>query len=728
MKTRASSLVILVAIAASAAVCGLAPSTALAYPYESYIDIESQEELEDLYASGQISEETYGVLTDLLERGVDINTASRDQLYSLPNLAYDDVDAILRYRKEQGRIASPDDLVAAGVLTQDQLFGIAAFLISVERVPLPLRGWVRGQTRYAQADKRLPPFSLRARVQYRRTITAGVAATMSRLALTNLAYDPNRQGLLADTHELSVHVPKLYVRHENEASALIVGTYRVGFGQRLTFDNSSDYTPNGLYLDDGLYTSTYLTSACRNSPGELPEAICAKDDEAYVTPDYTWSRALRGVAAGIKHLAVGDGYLQAYAWGSYQTNNAYISEIYDRERCDDPRNDDDPNCGSLPVFVRPSGGDRLAPTNGQKFVTLPGVFAETVVGGNVTYFAAPRRYIGVTAYGAKASDLLEGVVLGYQEWAGQPTNGTYGAAGLNLGFGRGAWDLGAEAAYSFDDMKPTSGDAKGGGGPAVVVRGTHSEKHRELEVSLRYFHLDFVNPYARPIAASDEFEGQRARDEVGTRVRYLITTKQYGVRAVADMWQTTVDNTPKASLSLHSDYFVDKFTKVGLWLDWTDKDLSRSGSGECYETEFETDEFGETVACTGQRFLYALRGSFSPQKNLAVSLHGQHAMVDDPRYEDSKRHDLTGTAAMRVKLGRRERLAARVRYLSKDVKDDEYLEESLTGTVEVMQSVKPRQHLKLRLDYVHWLDARASTLERTPNPELRAWLTYQHAI
>ena len=211
-------------------------------------------------------------------------------------------------------------------------------------------------------------------------------------------------------------------------------------------------------------------------------------------------------------------------------------------------------------------------------------------------------------------------------------------------------------------------------------------------------------------------------------MRYLITTKQYGVRAVADMWQTTVDNTPKASLSLHSDYFIDKFTKVGLWLDWTDKDLSRSGSGECYETEFETDEFGETVACTGQRFLYALRGSFSPKKDMAVSFHGQHAMVDDPRYEDSKRHDLTGTAALRMKVGRRERLAARVRYLSKDVKDDEYLEESLTGTVELMRAVKPRQHLKLRLDYVHWLDARASTLERTPNPELRAWLTYQHAI
>ena len=38
---------------------------------------------------------------------------------------------------------------------------------------------------------------------------------------------------------------------------------RAGFGQRLVFDNSSDYSPNGLYLDDQLFSGTDLATACK---------------------------------------------------------------------------------------------------------------------------------------------------------------------------------------------------------------------------------------------------------------------------------------------------------------------------------------------------------------------------------------------------------------------------------------------------------------------------------
>jgi hypothetical protein len=125
------------AVLATALVTGVA--TATAAPYEAYIDVESEEDLNDLLATGTISADTHAVLIELLSRGVDLDRASRAELYSLPNLTYDEVDAILAYRQVQGFVADPADLVAAGALTEQKLLAIAAFLILPERGPQRLR-------------------------------------------------------------------------------------------------------------------------------------------------------------------------------------------------------------------------------------------------------------------------------------------------------------------------------------------------------------------------------------------------------------------------------------------------------------------------------------------------------------------------------------------------------------------------------------------------------------
>jgi len=92
----------------------LGARTAAATPYETFIDISDQSELEDLLAAQDISQDTYDELLDLLQRGVDLSTAERPELYGLPNLTFEDVDKILAYRElVQGRINDPAELVAA---------------------------------------------------------------------------------------------------------------------------------------------------------------------------------------------------------------------------------------------------------------------------------------------------------------------------------------------------------------------------------------------------------------------------------------------------------------------------------------------------------------------------------------------------------------------------------------------------------------------------------------
>ncbi len=91
--------------------------------------MDDQADLEDLRVAGVISQDSYDELLALLEGGVDLSLADRARLYSLPNLTYDDVDRILAYRERmKGDLRDPAALVAAGILSAEELRAITPFL------------------------------------------------------------------------------------------------------------------------------------------------------------------------------------------------------------------------------------------------------------------------------------------------------------------------------------------------------------------------------------------------------------------------------------------------------------------------------------------------------------------------------------------------------------------------------------------------------------------------
>ncbi len=177
------------------AIALMLPAVAHAAPYEAFIDVESQEDLDDLFATGDISAETHGALTELLTRGVDLDRAGRDELYSLPNLTYDEVDAILAYRATQRFVAEPADLVAAGAISEQKLLAISAFLVLHDRSrgQYAPRGTVRTQVRAAQGDEVVPPVGVRARLTFGRNLAVGAAALLSRYGVTDVAWDASRK-------------------------------------------------------------------------------------------------------------------------------------------------------------------------------------------------------------------------------------------------------------------------------------------------------------------------------------------------------------------------------------------------------------------------------------------------------------------------------------------------------------------------------------------------------
>jgi hypothetical protein len=713
VQLRATTISILV-------VCALA-APAAGNPYETFISIDSEEDLYDLQATGQIEDDALANLVELYQRGVDLNKASREELYELPNLTYAEVDAILEYRQLTGWITDPIDLVVNNVITQEKLEAMAAFLVVSDpsRSLISTDGWLRSQTRWTPEDEGVPPVSLQARVSTLQNLTVGFAGVVARDRLGDVVYDPSRGALAADAAETSVHVPKIYAKWETDQWGVIAGSYRIGFGQRLTFDNTSLYTPNGFYLDDELFRDTSLTRECKESIGEIAPTC---DTNIYITPDYHWREGLLGVALGAKKIPLGAGRVQAFGFASYSPRSIYQYEIYSPDTCDDPTDDDNEACSAPDVYRRQE--DPLEPTDRFSFYTLPNMYAETTAGGNVAFALSRRSHIGVTGYGSNVDWLVEGMDLDFQEWSRYPFGGPFGAVGVDGAYGIGKYDFFGEVTRSFDSM----GDEGDGGYGAIVRQVTTFQKYNELEASLRYYDEHFKNPYARPIAAADELEGVRARDELGLRLRYSARVrKKFTLRAATDVWESPSDGTDDALIYARGDYsFTDQYA-AGLWTLYQNKDLSENGIGidRCYEVSLEEDENGEPIPCTGEKYQAIGRFRYTPTNRYAFTAQYQHELLTDGHYDNKYRQDasvaLIGTARPMDDL----RLRGRVRYLQEDISDDMYLEESVWGYADVSYRVRARDRVRLRYDVYVYLDDRDSTEERVPSPEHWLWLEYE---
>jgi hypothetical protein len=689
--------------------------------YEVFIDIDAEEDLYDLRAANEISDETLEILVELLQRGIDLNRASRRDLYTLPNLTYKEVDAIMAYRKEVGHIVEPTSLVTSGIISERKLNAIAAFLVvrTGGDGGLPASGMVRLTTRYANEDSGLPASALRMRAQGLRNVTVGLAAMNTRNRLGQVRYDPARQALTADAPRNDARVPKFFVQWENSVAKFLAGTYQIGFGQRLTFDETDQYDPDGFYGDTDVFRNSRLARECKESAGELPQSPCAGTaGDIYITPDFRTRDSLMGVAATIKEIPAGKGSFAVHGFGSYQPRSIYQYELYSPTTCDDPRNDDDPLCSAPHVYRTQQ--DPLALSSRFSFQTLPNMYAELVGGGHLRYNFGTRSSVGFTGYRSQVDWLVEGMELDFQEWSPMPFGGNFGAVGVDAAHGHGITDFFAEVSRSFDQMKD------GGGGLGAIMRSVTAWDKNEIEASVRYYDKDFANPHARPISGPDEFEGLRARDETGARIRYTgRIKKRLNLRTSVDFWRSPAIGTNEILAFVRSDIDMTDRFRWGLWAQYQDKDLGRSGRDECFEVVSEFDENGEPIPCAGQKTQLIGRVRVAPKKTVWIDLQLRHAMLDDQRYDDKMRQDVSFIGIVTAKPHPKLRLRGRTRYRYEDVSDNTYLEQTLWTYGEATYRLRARDRLRLRYDLLVYRDERENTVERRPSPEHWLWLEYE---
>lgn len=671
----------------------LAPGTASAAQYEVFIDIETEQDLYDLLITEQLSLASFNALLLLHQTRVDLNRATRQDLYLLPNLDYAQVDRILAYRNAAGSIASLDELIGADALAPKLARSIRAFIIVGDPriASSQTQALLRLRARWTGRHDRLPPaLALQARVRALGKLELGLAAALTRNGLRRVRWDSNRNALSAEPERVRFEVPKLYVEWDDSQWELVAGTYRIGFGQRLTFDVTDQVTPNGALGDFELRASSDLELRCNRSAGELPESPCSNGPQARVTPDYKWTNRLAGVVIGLKQLRLGHGWLQAYAWGSYQVHRIAQIELVDATGCDNPHRDRDPQCAAPAVYVRER--EQTAPASTARLAALPAMYAEGLAGANASYFWTDRAHLGITGYGSVPRWLVEGADLGFQEFSRKPFSGPFGAIGLDAAFGFGQQDFFAELARSFDSQR------EGGGGYAALVRSVTTVPKGELDLSFRYYGSRYANPYARPVSAPDELDGLRARDEAGARFRATAELgPQVVLRVLVDGWRQLSTAVLNALLFTRADW---RIASRWTWATW-----------------------GEYRNGSAQRFVIATQLVYAPVRRVSLSVQARYRWAGKLG-SDRLQQDLSAILNVTSRPVDRLRVRCRLRYDFEDVWNNHRLPQSLWSYLDVALTLRDRDILRFRYDLRVFLDERESTLLRVPNPEHWLWVEY----
>ncbi|ATB45006.1 hypothetical protein [Corallococcus macrosporus] len=666
---------------------------ARAAPYEVEPESVGARELLALAEEGAISGETLSALLALRRTGVDLSVASRASLYGLPGLTYSDVDGLLRAR---GTAAAAGGRLARG-LTEAASRRLAPFLDA--RAPGRLSGDARLMMAFAASDGLLPPLALQVRAGGLAGLRVGLLTALARRTLGPLRRDARQRGFVVDGPGAAVQLPKLYMQWTGERASLLAGTYRLGFGQRLTLDTTSLPSPDGFLPDDGVRPPAGLERACLvGGDGCEPEARLSD-----VTPDFRWDEAFRGVAGTVRGPLGAGAALALTGFASYQSRSLARSAVLDRGACPSARPGARGACKAPDVWVPLSGGrwEKLTAR------TLPGVFREVAGGGNATLSFSSRGHVGLTGWGARP--VWREATLDFQPSARYPAGGAFGALGLDAAWGRGAVDLFFEGTRSFDA-------APGGGGDfGMIQRTVLSGASRELEVSLRYYGRGFANPYSGAPSGPDALEGLRVRNELGARLRYLHREEgAWRLRGQVDAWTLPADGAVAGSAgTLHARTSVRGDLRAWAWLQPSLqvelRDSGVGGVGACADDVLTEQEAADL--CASARYGVTARLRSDLTEGLTVALQYGHARVRAPELE-GLRSDAQAVLDVRAQPSASLKLHGRLMWKDQDLSDRSRLQQELRAAVEVAWRVSSAVSAQGRYAWV--LDLKDARVARVP--------------
>ena len=546
--------------------------------YDVPVLVDTEEDIIDLYNNGDLTEGERDVLIDLLDNKVDLNKADRDDLYELPGVTYSIADTIIEARASRDdwfpSVAALEDVVGLPADVVDQ---IRPFLYVASRTPPspPIRGSIRikvadalngassSSTATSSSDGTTdttpigdvkdpgPSAYMRLRLDgWDGMVGFGYVGILhERPGELSSIDNGGEPALIAESpHYAYDYIPKAYLFLDTELwgdarGAFIIGSYTAGFGERLVFDTTNKRKPDGWYKDDLVQDATD-TRRGDFSPRKGLFGASAQLTEMHFTPD-VWT----DVTAMFSY----------WRYDQYQYDYSPNRTYYTAEDA--------------------VAGEKDCSKEGRCFTyeTFPNVFSEILGGGNITTHFGGRSHLGVTGYWAKTAFLIDGVDIAWTRSATYPIRDAFWTAGADAAWGTGIVDLFAE--YARTDN----------GGNAAVLRAELDLDPVDLELSARYYDELYDNPHGRGQAASDEFNGRRARDEAGGMVRMVAKVMPWWrLQLATDIWNHPTNGRTDMKLN-HKDTFDPiRELRLSTWVTYTDKDLTVGGRNEDYAANLES--------------------------------------------------------------------------------------------------------------------------------------------
>ena len=523
----------------------------------------NEDDLRNLYEDGLIDAEEFEVLNELLNNPIDVNKASRGELFDLPGLTMAMAQAIVVERRKgpyrslehlQARVPLVNDEVLTDIRPFARAFGGedeagfdweklrgTAFVrtgMYLDREP-PLEDDNPNKTHTPEqlgyAD--LPATQASVDLTYSQKYGAG-AVMLLQPEVRGVVYDPDDRDIDI-TWGPQAHLARAYAWTEQDSWSGILGHYSAGFGLGLTFDRTGRTQPNGWYKDPAVQADQLF--------------------RRFRTP-----KRMMGAAASF-YGDVGDKRIEGTVFVSADNYDLYQYDMgmtggeevdWTTTESDSPR-----------VYL-----------DDQKvgWITLPNVYRELIAGGNVSFEPTERSAIGLTTYIARQDrDLIDGMEDDQQFVirGGYPVlTDTFGAVGVNGAWGTGIVDLFGEAAVTLT------------GGTGYLVKAFLDPLGSEIEISLRHYGTNFDNPFARGVAAADQYEGFRDRDEQGARVKAGVDlTDKLRFTGQTDLWRNLSLTTTNLYLYGRLQYSpIEKRLALAAFGYRTDQNLAASGRGRVY--------------------------------------------------------------------------------------------------------------------------------------------------
>ncbi len=488
--------------------------------------VDTEEDLEDLYYGDEIDEETYQNLVDLINNPIDINRASKSEIYRLPGLTEKDAKNISKYIKKHNGFQDYKEIMKVDGIDKGKYESLRAF---VEVIPLPMKvkirprienvvkinyKWVK-ETSDDHYNYEEPYQELKIKDTINKTYTIAVVEALRWGAKGYSIYDGptiyDEDGeieyqagdIVLDPDENYYQDLKGYFLMDHSKVQIVLGNFQAGFGQGLVFNES-----NRRYL--------------QGFKGDI-----------HSSQDY------------VKNYLFGGGV--RYIHRQFEVSAFYSSM-------------DDKLSYQSGLVEYDTEEEYFESSSYQK--SIPDFIHNTVTGGNFTYKFTEDNRVGMTFYHNEVTFAEEGR---FPEQYGPELFDT---------------DIyGLDFNYKLTNIVDVAGEfakiAEAEEGEAWIVRLITDTRTFDMENSIRFYDRDFTNPHSYGFAEWDSSREYSDSDERGffTKIRYK--HKDFIFEGDYDMWRHPSNLVTDTEYKLAMTYQMTVFSKIKISREWHDEDVAR---------------------------------------------------------------------------------------------------------------------------------------------------------